>query len=328
MTAGRIAFYARLFGYGLFHAGLRWAKNAARLVLRRDRHRADNRVAWQLLGHALGLRRIGHVTNRLARGEGAASQAAGMLMAKAVSRRLGVPYAYNPFCELDHNEGAPEEYARRWDDCLNLGLGEVGPDDAPGVGLDIYALFASDLYNPQFTRHLFAIIEEMVPELRARHYRGRAPQANPRPIVALHVRRGDDVTHDRNSYMWTPPDQVRALIGGVVAALEQLGIEHDLIVVSLGEEADFPELADLPCQFFLNERALTSFRRLVEADVLVMGMSGYSHLAGLLSDGLVIYDQCGFPPMRHWLACPKGRVDSARLEPRIAALLASGPVGP
>jgi hypothetical protein len=40
---------------------------------------------------------------------------------------------------------------------------------------------------------------------------------------------------------------------------------------------------------------------LVGADVLIMAKSTFSYVAGLLSDGINIYEPCDYPPMPNWL---------------------------
>lgn len=305
------SFCWRLLALGLVSALDRQARNTLRFVLRRERHPRDNAVARQVLLHALGLRRIGHVTHRSAPEEGACSQALASLMARALAGEIGVPYAYTPLAQLAHAEGDPDAFAGRWEDLLGIGEGCVPIAKAVGPGLDINALFHSDLYNPRSRALLHRAMERLLPDLRARFHAGAPPRGGPL-VVAVHVRRGD-VSPSRNAHMWTPPEQVRAVVQRLSACLGGAGIAHELVIVSQGEEADFPELVGLGCRFVLDEDPLASFRRLAEADVLVVAKSSYSYFAALLSRGVVLEGDCGYPRLPHWLPCRQGAFDEAAL---------------
>lgn len=316
MTSG-IAFRGRAFGLKLLLFGLasglgRQARNAGRLMLGRERHGRDNRAARQVLGHVFGRAPIGHVTHGAAPGEGAGSQALAMLMAQALADQLGTAYAHTPFLALNHAEGDAAEFARRWEDLLQLGASYPPVADAPGQGLDINALFQSDLYNPRSRTLLHRAMARQLPALRARFHAAR-PKAQSGPLtVAIHVRRGD-VSATRNAHMWTPPDELREVAQRLSGCLAGAGIAHELLIVSQGTPADFPELAGLDCRFVLDEDPLASFERLAAADVLVVARSSYSCLAGLLSRGVVLEDSCGYLRLPHWIAAPGGQFDEAAL---------------
>lgn len=305
------SFCWRLLALGLVSALGRRVRNAVRLVLRRERHLRDNTAARQVLLHAIGLRRIDHVTHRPAPGEGACSQALASLMARALAAEIGVPYAHTPLAQLAHAEGDPEAFAERWEDLLGIGEGCKPVSDASGLALDINVLFHSDLYNPRSRALLHRATERLLPDLRTRFHAGASPLGGPL-MVAIHVRRGD-VTPSRNAHMWIPPEQVRATAQRLSACLGGAGIAHELVIVSQGAEADLPELAGLGCRFVLDEDPLASFRSLAEADVLVVAKSSYSYFAALLSRGVVLEGDCGYPRLPHWLHCRQGAFDEAAL---------------
>lgn len=320
------AFRGRAFGLKLLLLGLaagldRQARNALRLALGRERHQRDNRAAGQVLGHVLGLGAIGHVTHGPAPGEGAGSQALAMLMAQALAEELGATYAHTPFLALNHAEGDAAAFARRWEELLGLGDGSMSSAEATGPRLDINTLFHSDLYNSRSRALLHRAMALRLHALRARYHAGRPPECSGPLAVAIHVRRGD-VSATRNAHMWTPPEQVREAAQRLAECLQGAGIAYDLVIVSQGTEADFPELAGLDCRFVLDEDPLASFERLAAADVLVVAKSSYSCLAGLLSRGVVLEDDCGYLRLPHWIAAPGGRFDKAALLEALAPVLA------
>lgn len=270
-----------------------------------------------MLLHALGLRRIGHVTHLPAPGEGACSQALASLMARALADELGTAYVHTPLAQLAHAEGDPDQFARRWENLLGIGEGYLPIADAAGPGLDINALFRSDLYTPRSRSLLHRAMERLLADLRTRFHAEASPRNGPL-VVAVHVRRGD-VTPSRNAHMWTPPEQVRSMAQGLSACLGNAEIAHELAIVSQGVEADFPELTGLGCRFVLDEDPLASFRRLAEADVLVVAKSSYSYFAALLSRGVVLEGDCGYPRLSHWLPCRQGAFDEAALLTALAA---------
>jgi hypothetical protein len=316
MARSRGYFYAALLG-NMLHSMLdRHAKNAARLVLRRTLHRRDNRIVLPMLAHMIGLRRLSYVTHRPLPGEGACSQALGMVLARCLAQGLGLPYAHTPLAELNHAEGPADDYARRWEKMLNLGQGKMTAVGASGPGVDVVDLYMSDMYNPRTIKRLYTMMIPLLPELRAAYSGSHSLAKNAKFTVALHIRRGD-VTAERNVHMWTPLAEVRELAEAIIGVLQGLDIAYDLIVVSQGTEADFLEFADLDCGMVLNEDALASFQRLVDADVLILAKSSFSYFAGLLSNGLVIDPAQAYPPQPAWLTLENG-LDVAEFETRLA----------
>ncbi len=321
----RLAFQARLFGWGLAY-WLRSSHNHARLRLRgRPAPGFDYRTTGRVLAHALGLRRLGWVSYGQSSGEGAGSQLFWMLAARALARGLGVPYAHRPFAALDHAEGDAAEFARGWEVCLNFGLGELPLAQAAGPGLDVLELNDTPLWNPRLLAWLKAGIPAQAADLRARFRHARRPPARGERLrVAVHLRRGD-VSVQRSAHMFTPASQVRATAEAIVAVLAELGLAHDLEIVSQGRPEDFAELAGLACTLVLDEPAQASFARLAEADVLVAAKSRYSYFAGLICDGVVLYETPPvLPPGEGWLAVTGGRFDASAFAARVRALRPAG----
>jgi len=73
---------------------------------------------------------------------------------------------------------------------------------------------------------------------------------------------------------------------------------------------------DQGCELCLNAPALTSLNALIYADILVLAKSSFSYVAGLLNDGIVVYEPFWHAPRPDWIGADK----ITALAPRIAEL--------
>jgi hypothetical protein len=178
----------------------------------------------------------------------------------------------------------------------------------------------SDLNSPRFHRYLFGLLPSAAPDLRARYARGKRPPAATAPFtVTIHIRRGADVTADRNAHLWTGSGEVSRLVREVVTVLDRLSIAHRLELVSRGAPQDFVELAELGCSLHLDEHAREAFDRLAAADLLVLAKGRFSYVAGMAAKGLVLCPaDSPLPPLADWLAWRDGGFDAQALEARLA----------
>ena len=110
--------------------------------------------------------------------------------------------------------------------------------------------------------------------------------------------------------------RLKALVGSKVPALR-------IEIFSQGEAAMFADLAALGASLRLDEPALDTHRALVEADILVMSKGAYSYTAGVLNDGITLYDPQKYRPLQGWVVrAPDGSFDEALVARRLAPLLA------
>ncbi len=71
-------------------------------------------------------------------------------------------------------------------------------------------------------------------------------------------------------------------------------------IFSQGSEESFHQYRAFPIQFHLDEDVFDTFKHLVFADALVLSASSFSYVAGLLSNGIIIYKPFWHPPRKHW----------------------------
>ncbi|MCZ7596123.1 MAG: hypothetical protein M5U16_15465 [Hyphomicrobium sp.] len=85
----------------------------------------------------------------------------------------------------------------------------------------------------------------------------------------------------------------------------------------------FADLAALGADLWLNAPALDTHRALVEADILVMSKGAFSYTAGVLNEGITLYDPQKYRPLKGWIArAPDGTFDEALVSRRLETLLA------
>ena len=74
----------------------------------------------------------------------------------------------------------------------------------------------------------------------------------------------------------------------------------------------FADLAALGAKLRLDEPALDTHRALVEADILVMSKGAFSYTAGVLNEGITLYDPQKYRPLQGWVVrAPDGSFDEA-----------------
>lgn len=113
--------------------------------------------------------------------------------------------------------------------------------------------------------------------------------------IGVHVRRGDVAAmQQKNAGDWRrrylPNSWYAARLDEVCQALSQLGIRYHIEIYSEGKlkefDEDFRKLEFI--KYFLNGSAIETFRRMMDADILIVSPSSFSFNAGLLSQGIKI----------------------------------------
>lgn len=314
--------------------------------------------------HLLRLRAIRKVTADIScAGEGAGSRALMTMFVIGLSREFGLPYRHTAFAGITHTIGDQLAWDRAWEEFFNLGAGEraIEPGEEPETfdyhlltflktarGSDLTQfvrpalpalkpIYYTDLENIEHER-LRAVhaamwnscLDRVLPDLR-----GRYRAANPRPArgaftVCIHIRRGD-VGAERAD-MWTDNASYARCLDAVADALDKRGIAFECHLFSQGSPADFAGLVRPEIRLRLDEDPFASLRAMIDADVLIMSKSCFSHVAAMLGDGIPIYERNAIPPMDNWVERgAAGNPDLAALERRLDAARgpsATGPSGP
>jgi hypothetical protein len=73
---------------------------------------------------------------------------------------------------------------------------------------------------------------------------------------------------------------------------------------------------------FLNADPIWSMQEAIEADILIVAKSSFSYVAALISDGIKIHEEGGYPPLSNWIMRgPNGEFDSAAFDHQLQRLI-------
>ena len=168
---------------------------------------------------------------------------------------------------------------------------------------------------------LAAHFRAIIPEFRRKYYLNKSPRETDEVTVAVHVRRGDALP-DNPGYFTRNENILRTVIS-VKSIIDIHKVKYRLCVYSQGNRADFQELALPGTEFFLDVDAVWAMQELIEADVLIMAKGYFSYHAGLISDGIKIFEPSPYmPTVDDWLLCSQdGSFDCAAFEHQLFLLL-------
>jgi hypothetical protein len=128
----------------------------------------------------------------------------------------------------------------------------------------------------------------LLPEFRRRYYLNKLPLTTDHVTLAVHVRRGDVGPDD--PYSFTSFEAILQTIRSAKAVMDRSGAEYRIRVYSEGSRSDFEPLRLPGIEFFLDADPIWTIGELIEADVLIMSKGRYSYYAGLISDGIKIFE--------------------------------------
>jgi hypothetical protein len=235
--------------------------------------------------------------------DGAGAQAGRIISAMLAARFAGCRYRHSPFVSMGHSESTREDWARRWERFLNFGDGEtLLPEDAETVPLSaVIARPAAYAGRPVvIVERVFHLPPDIHTEtrkglqrdLRAKYWRSpKAEIPSHRAAsgftIAVHLRRGD-VTGTSNAHRYVRNEVMLRHIARLRRAMAPFGRPLTINLYSEGIVADFQAFADAGCNLHISEDAFETFHNMVTADILMIAHSSFSHLAGILSQGIVL----------------------------------------
>lgn len=265
-------------------------KNCIKVCLGREAYFDEDALfLQQYLLHLLGIRPIHEVTCTGLRGEGAGSQALMIMNAINFARSFGLVYEHTPFSTIAHADRPMKEWAAAWEAFFNLGAGErVCSKRHDAVNfcytfMDLDVCFGWGCRD----RDLADRFKAMIPELQYKYGLNKSPHESNKVTVAVHVRRGDVSSNDPDYF--TSNEIVLRTMTEVRSVLDTHKIEYTMVLYSEGTETEFADLSLPGVEFFLNKDALRTMQELIEADVLIMAKGCFSYCAGLLSNGIKIF---------------------------------------
>ena len=287
--------------------------------------RGDRRFLLEEFGHKLDDGRIGkqvHVTIG-GRDDGAGSQALARMSAIALANKYGLTYVHTPFRGMQVAEGpgvidiyaANEAWAATWERIFNLGHGEIDATECALQRIEIDDFMADQrLWSSPclLSAGYFSMILDrmpdaylpVIPRLREKFFLGGMPSAQSDVVeVCAHLRRGLDVRRDNpeTAYRYVDNDVMAKSISMTQSVLRELGLASRVRLFSQGDEKDLARFRDLNVELCLETPAIPTFRAFVEADVFIMTKSSFSYAAGILNDGVKLYDRFARAPLPGWI---------------------------
>ena len=294
------AFVARFLLVGAARYGRNCLASLAKLAIGRQAYFSDDDVLFRrYLLQLLGLGRIECITSIAGLGEGAGSHALMAMRAQRFARRFGLTYVHTPLSDIHHADRPARDWDAAWEALFNLGAGEArsgrDPVNYALTLADLHTLFGLDV-DPDT-----GFEETLLRDFRRKYRVGKPPRPVPPPLrVGVHLRQRN--AHDFHSDDVADLPRLARTIAEVRTALDRTGRPYRLQVFSQGPPATFDGLGVPRDCLNLDTDAVEAMARLVDSDLLVVSGGTFSHVAGLLCDGIVLADATTQPrALPHWL---------------------------
>jgi hypothetical protein len=275
-------------------------KNCVKTLIGRKPYHDECLVFFrQYILHQLGLQRIWAITCATnSTWEGAASLASLTMCTINFARVSGLAYLHTPLSIAAHADRPVRQWAVAWESLFNLGAGEE-PCNGGTLGVvdaGHYGLLNLDLCFGLRQREMELLdgFRDLIPEFRRKYYLDKSPRTTDEVTVAVHIRRGDVRPND--PYMFTRTETILKTVLAVKSILESHKVPFSIRVYSQGDVADFAELVPLGVEFFLDADPIWTMQELIEADVLIVAKGNFSYYAGVISDGIKIFEPQIFGP--------------------------------
>lgn len=271
--------------------------------------------------------------------DGAGAQANACMSALAFAKTNGVQYVHSPFQNVAHSEGDPAEWTRRWEDFFGLGHGEAQVEPSTTAELVDLKTF---LNRPKlWKRHDIIVHAEhfhdfcnkhedvylpVLPSIRSKFHasggRNYPPRVTPELVIAVHIRRGDVSRTDAvTASRFTDDEAILTTIRQCQSVAAASGLPCHIDIYSEGQPEDFRAFADIGAHLKIGLDPFETVLGLANADILIAAKSAFSFVAGLLSDGIKIYEPFWTKAPSDWLALDAtSQVNTDKLHERIKAL--------
>jgi hypothetical protein len=255
------------------------------------------------------------------------------MSALCFARAHGLTYIHRPFSLVLCAETDMPTWVRTCEEYFNLGEGErhLGDDDTPIIPLDqiqltsrTQPLIVSANHYLHYCNRDKGAWERVLPELRRKYWRHKTRRPRGNEIrLAIHMRRGDVTANNKLAANFTPS----AVFVNALARIKRLTEARVPLRIELHSQGTpdmFADLVALGAELHLDVPALETHRALVEADMLIMSKGAFSHTAGILNDGIVLYDPQKYRALNGWIErAPDGGFDEAQFSQRLDTLLAA-----
>ncbi len=260
--------------------------------------------------------------------DGGGAQAHAIMSTMVFAEEMGLQYAHTPFVEIEHNSEDIKDWVCDWEVFLNLGLDEVSAKELIDSGIQkrpirslkswkrkrktLFEVPFSHEYTDCFPRSYLSLRKRLRMKYWATDKKSFDPRYNQEKIsIAVHIRRGD-VSNKVNSKRFTGNAEIVLKLKKILSGIGKSRELVEIRIYSQGDKADFQEFLELNASLHIDEDVFSTVHALVCADVLVMSKSSMSYIAGILSEGLVIYEPFWHQPLPQWLEVDHNKSIDAR----------------
>jgi hypothetical protein len=264
--------------------------------------------------------------------DGAGSQAQADMSALCFAAAFGLDYVHRPFTVIEHAEFGMDDWVRQCERHFNLGAGSRVLGEPPGPVVPIEELVTAPetwprnaiVAAPHYLHYCNEdpqAWERVRPLLRDRFWKNKSPRAAEPFTIALHMRRGD-VTADNKKVAnnFTPNAAFLRTLDSIRTAVAARVPDARIKLFSQGDPGIFAEFVAAGCGLHLDEPALDTHAQLVAADVLISSKGAFSYTAGVLNDGITLYDPQKYRPLDDWIIrAADGSFDEAAFARRLDA---------
>ena len=284
-----------LVGVGQDELMRKSARSACRVFLQLLSGRPVNQITLELTSSTLD-GRLDY--------EGGGSQVLSTLRAMDFAARHGLTYLYVPFRNIGHGDRPMEEWAAAWENLFNLGHGEArlepGRYSLASTPPNLELVGDLGLFDLLGTERPGEIGPDTIAAARAKYYGNRSPRENDVVVVAVHVRRGD-ITREAYPEWWVDTEVTLRIVRQIAELLTARSLPFRITVYSLDKGLDLEPLAPYPVTHHADLDGIETLSEMIEADILVATKSGYSTVAGIYGDGIVLAP-AAYDPLDGWIA--------------------------
>lgn len=237
------------------------------------------------------------ITNDL-RDDGFGAQYQSILWTILFAEVKGDTFLYSDIIRMDNDINDTKEYIQKATATMNI-KGHYPQVESVG-GVTIYApkwpYFYKEIERDMEKFHT----SESFDRLKRLYYQNKSsPYDSDHIHVAVHIRRPKQFD-TRKEGTDTPNDyyiQCMKAIQEMYKLSDKPILFH---IYSQGTPESFAIYNQFNIRLHLEEDTFTTFNGLVFAHVLVISASSFSYVAGLLSNGVIVYKPFWHPPRKHW----------------------------
>lgn len=249
--------------------------------------------------------------------DGAGAQAFATVSTLLYAVLYNLHYVHTPFRQIEHAPPGKKEWEKEWEDFFGLGTGETAIEEVKGkIKRTVFLKHPLLLWKRRDTLYVVRnchqctdcrvnaynrIRTALIAKLNLNRFQRQKTVTDERLRIAIHVRRGD-VGAETNNERFTPLSNLTPLLEQVIMYCTNHNILYQIDLYSQGEIEDFNQWSIYPIIYHLNEDALDTFSGLVTSDILFIAKSAFSHLAAVLSDAFILYEDFCHPPQKDWVS--------------------------